>query len=312
MKWSHLLSSTHFTLVTDQRSVTFMFSNNQSSKIKNDKIQRWRMELSPFQYDIVYRPGKDNVAADTLSRACAMSSETTLTKLHVDLSHPGVTRLYHFVRTKNLPYSVSDVKKVISSCKACSVLKPKFVKPENPPLIKATQPLERLSLDFKGPLPSTSKHTYMLTIIDEYSRFPFVYPCKDMLTDTVIKCLSDLFSVFGMPSYVHSDRGPSFMSGKLKSYLHSKGIATSNTTKYNPPGNGQCERYNGIIWKAIRLSLYSQNLPVNCWESVLPDVLHSLRSLLNTSINCTPHERMFQHNRRSCNGTSIPSEVFDS
>ena len=307
MKWSHLLSASHFTLITDQRSVSFMFDNSHASKIKNDKILRWRMELSPFQFDISYRPGKDNIAADTLSRACATSSQSNLVKIHEDLCHPGVTRLYNFVRTKNLPYSVNDVKSVISNCKACSVLKPKFVKPVNPPLIKATQPFERLSIDFKGPLPSASKNKYMLTIVDEYSRFPFVYPCKDMLTDTVVDSLNDLFSIFGMPGCVHSDRGPSFMSDKLKTYLHSKGIATSNTTKYNPAGNGQCERYNGIIWKSIRLSLFTKNLPVTCWESALADALHSTRSLLNTSINCTPHERMFQHNRRSSNGTSIPT-----
>ena len=312
MKWAHLLSTTNFTLVTDQRSVSFMFNNKQSSKIKNDKIQRWRMELSPFQYDIIYRPGKDNIPADTLSRACTTSAESVLTKLHEDLCHPGVTRFFNFIRSKNLPYSVNDVKTVISNCKGCSILKPKFVKPLNTPIIKATQPFERISIDFKGPLPSVSKNKYMLTIIDEYSRFPFVYPCKDMVTDTVIGCLNDLFSIFGMPGYVHSDRGPSFMSEELKSYLHSKGIATSHTTKYNPSGNGQCERYNGVIWKSIRLSLHSRDLPVTCWENVLTDVLHSQRSLLNTSTNCSPHERMFQHSRRSSNGTSIPTWLTQS
>ena len=119
---------------------------------------------------------------------------------------PGVARLFNFIKTKNLPYSIDDVKSVTSACKGCSILKPKFIKPNNPPLIKATQPFERLNIDFKGPLPSTSSNHYMLTIIDEFSRFPFVYPCKDMVTDTVITCLNDLFSLFGMPAYVHSDK----------------------------------------------------------------------------------------------------------
>jgi len=33
------------------------------------------------------------------------------------------------------------------------------------------RPLERLNLDFKGPLQSNSKNNYLLVVIDEYSRF---------------------------------------------------------------------------------------------------------------------------------------------
>ena len=97
----------------------------------------------------------------------------------------------------------------------------------------------------------------MLTIIDEYSCFPFAIPCNDMRSDTVIKALSSIFSICGMPAYVRSDRGKSFISGELKSYLNARGIATSMTTPYNPNGNGQCEHYNADIWKAIVLTCRS-------------------------------------------------------
>ena len=40
---------------------------------------------------------------------------------------------------------------------------------------------------------------------------------------------------------------------------------------------------------------------------MLHDALHSVRSLLCTATNQTPHERMFTFQRRSCSGTSIPS-----
>ena len=43
------------------------------------------------------------------------------------------------------------------------------------------------------------------------------------------------------------------MSTDLKKFSHSRGIATNRTTPYNPHVNGQCERYNGTIWKTIRL-----------------------------------------------------------
>ena len=40
---------------------------------------------------------------------------------------------------------------------------------------------------------------------------------------------------------------------------------------------------------------------------VLSDVLHSIRSLLSTATNTTPHERFFGYQRRSSCGSSIPS-----
>ena len=43
--WSHLLRKRRFTLITDQRSVAFMYDNKKKSKIKNTKILNWRMEL---------------------------------------------------------------------------------------------------------------------------------------------------------------------------------------------------------------------------------------------------------------------------
>ena len=286
-----------------------MYDTQHRSRIKNDKIQRWRLELSQYNYDVVYRPGKDNHAADALSRAfCGSTFERVdLRHLHESLCHPGVARLMHFVRAKNLPFSLEDVKRVTNTCPICCEVKPQFFKPLQPHLIKATQPFERLSIDFKGPLPSVTKNRFILTIIDEFSRFPFAFPCADMTTQTIIDCLCQLFAIFGMPSFIHSDRGSSFMSSDLRSFLHNKGIATSRTTSFNPQGNGQVERLNHTLWRTILLTLKTRKLPTTHWEYVLLDALHSIRSLLCTATNATPHERMFAYNRRSPSGTSLPT-----
>ena len=47
--------------------------------------------------------------------------------------------------------------------------------------------------------------------------------------------------------------------------------------------NGQAERYNGIIMKTILLALDIYELLIKYWERVLPDVLHSICSLISTS-----------------------------
>ena len=134
-----------------------------------------------------------------------------------------------------------------------------------------------------------------------------MFPCSDISKSTVIKCLTTLFSLFGMPAFVYSDRGTSFMSHELQAFLREKGVATSRTTSYNTAGNGQVERYNGIVWKAVEMSLKSKNLHTKYWQVVLPDVLHSIRSLLCTATNETPHERFFRFPRWSSSGASIPT-----
>ena len=313
-KWSHFLSGRKFQLITDQKSVSFMFNCNSHGKVKNAKILRWRLELQQFDYDIVYRAGKLNTAPDALSRTfCSAVQDNTLEEIHEALCHPGVTRFYHYIKTKNLPYSVEDVRKVIGKCHVCAKEKPNFYRPPAVPLIKATQPMERLSVDFKGPLPSVTKNRYIFTVVDEYSRFPFVFPCANPDASSAVSCLMQLFSIFGACNYVHSDNASCFKSyDEFVSQMHQLGVATSNSSVYNPASNGQCERYNGIVWKNVKLAVASKGLKITQWESVLPQVLHSVRSLLCTSTNATPHERFFGFPRRSALGVSLPTWLSKS
>ena len=110
-----------------------------------------------------------------------------------------------------------------------------------------------------------------------------------------------------MPTFIHTDHGSEFMSSELKNVLLQKGISISRTTSYNPAGNGQIERLNGTLWKAIILALKTKGLPTSYWQEVLLDALHSIRSLLCTATNATPHQRMFSYQRKSTSGVSIPS-----
>ena len=238
---------------------------------------------------------------------CSAVASGNLYELHRALCHPGVTRMMAFVRSRNLPYSIDDVKAMCGSCVICNRCKPQFYRPIEGELIKATQPFERLSVDFKGPLPSVTRNKYLLVLIDEFSRFPFVYPCKDASTESVLQSCSHLFSIFGMPAHMHSDNGKAFKSKSYSTYMHAKGISTGYSTPYHPQGNGQVEKLNGTVWQTILLALEDRGLSVEHWESVLPDVLHSIRSLICTTTNETPHERLFIHRRKSVSGASVPS-----
>ena len=75
--------------------------------------------------------------------------------------------------------------------------------------------------------------------------------------------------------------------------------------------DGQVERYNGAVWKALIMAMKSRGLIlVTHWQDVLPDALHSLQSLLCTATNATVlHMRRFQiqQTRQSFSSGSVPT-----
>ena len=91
----------------------------------------------------------------------------------------------------------------------------------------STRSMERFSIYFMGPLSSALQNKYLLTIVDEYSRFPFAFPCPSPSAPCVMKCLDQIFALCRTAEFIHSDRGPSFIYRELKSYLTERGVATS-------------------------------------------------------------------------------------
>lgn len=111
-----LPDQTSFQLKTDQKSVSYMFDQRHKGKIKNDKSMRWWVELSCYSYDIIYRPGKENIPPDTFSHCtCAASQDDSLYQLHQLLGHPGITRMSLFFCTRNLPFPIEEVKRMTNS-----------------------------------------------------------------------------------------------------------------------------------------------------------------------------------------------------
>ena len=93
----------------------------------------------PYSYDIQFSPGKYNDGLDTFTRAkCASLSSNSLHDIHTALCQPGVTRLNHFIKTKNLPYSLDNIKQVCKECKICQEVKPRYYNPNKVKLVKVS------------------------------------------------------------------------------------------------------------------------------------------------------------------------------
>lgn len=69
VKWAldsfkYYLLGRHFTLETDHRALLWV----NKMKDSNARITRWYLSLQPYQFTVLHRPGKENLAADFLSR----------------------------------------------------------------------------------------------------------------------------------------------------------------------------------------------------------------------------------------------------
>lgn len=63
-KWKHYLMGSHFIILTDQKSLKFL----TDQRLLTEEQFKWASKLLGFDFEIRYRPGKDNQVADALSR----------------------------------------------------------------------------------------------------------------------------------------------------------------------------------------------------------------------------------------------------
>ena len=86
----YLLRDVHFILRTDHRNLTFLNESNMS------KVQRWKLAIQHFIFDIEHVSGKDNIIADALSHNCHQSQPPLIAPLF-SAPHPLTIDAIHFV-----------------------------------------------------------------------------------------------------------------------------------------------------------------------------------------------------------------------
>ena len=117
-RFSDLLRTSRVLVRTNQKALSFIFGPN-SSRAKNDKLNRWSLELSEYNFDISYQIGCQN-GVSTLQPSCKT--------LHETLVHPGVTRLYEYIQRHKVPISLDEAKRVTENCKTRALWKPRFLR----------------------------------------------------------------------------------------------------------------------------------------------------------------------------------------
>lgn len=183
--------------------------------------------------------------------------------------HPGAVTMKRTLRDSVWwPRMDKDIAQHAKDCRGCTVV----ARQDPPPPMKRYElpagPWQYLAMDFLN-VPEIG--TNFLVLTDYFSRFLVV---KDMkITDAghVKEVLEKIFIELGFPSTIQADNGPPFNSKELGEYFKSRNVKSPNTVPLWPQMNGEVERQNRGIVRALKIAK-AENIP---WKLALTEYVNS-------------------------------------
>ncbi|GJX52454.1 reverse transcriptase domain-containing protein [Tanacetum coccineum] len=261
---------------TDHSALKYLF-NKKDAKAR---LLRWVLLLQEFDFKVIDTKGAENYAADHLSRLenpvcadqiirrCVFGQEALeILKAY----HEGPTGGHHSANiTAQKVFDVGffwptiykDAYELIKSCDACQ--RQGKILHRDEMLQNAIQVCEIFNvwgIDFMGPFPSSRGNKYILVAVDYLSKWVEAKALPTNNVRVVVKFLKSLFSRFGAPRAIISDRGTHFCNDKFDKVM----------SKY------------GVTHRENRAS----------WSNKLDDALWAFRTAYKTPIGCTPYKLVY-------------------
>ena len=242
--------------------------------------------------NILYRKGED----DRDRVVVPVSLREEVLQLGHDVAsaaHQGTARTKERIKHSFYWYRMSrDIKNYVLGCTPCN--KSKAANRKNKfPLTQnhAGLPLEKVHIDFVGPLPVSAKgNQHILVIVDQFTKWLEIVPLPSQRAEVTARAVVDhFFARFGAAAQIVTDQGTNFEAGLFKQVCQILGIHKSRTTAWRPSANGQVERHNRTIKNAIRCYVSDHQRD---WDVNLPLIASAIRASVNRSTGYTPNRLM--------------------
>ena len=225
---------------------------------------------------------------------------SSLQQQTIDLAHAGHRGI---VATKALlrsrvyfPHMDSMVEQTLKECMACQTSTASHnVDPLKPSTLPAKEWSE-LSADFAGPLKDGS---YLLVIIDEYSRFPIVENVSSTSARAVIPVIDKILSLLGVCDSMRTDNGPPWNSDEWKKFTQYLGFKHRKITPLWPAANPYVERFMASLKRVIRTSFVEGK----SWKQEINAFLRCYRNTPHTTTGQIPSKLLLHRDIK----TTIPS-----
>ncbi len=116
------------------------------------------------------------------------------------------------------------------------------------PIPPGQRPFAIIHIDFLGPfVPSSRRHSELLVIVDNFTKFIRLRSCPSCSTVYVLKYLEEFVNNFGWPYCVITDRGRCFTASAFVNFCALNHIRHTLNSSQRPQSNGQVERINPIL-----------------------------------------------------------------
>jgi hypothetical protein len=96
--------------------------------------------------------------------------------------------------------------------------------------------------------------------------------------------MEGIFRIHGLPQSIRTDNGPPFAPKEFESFLQHLGIEHKKCISYWPQSNGEVERCNRTILKAIRIA----NLEGTSWKIAPENFLFQYRTTPHSTTGLSP------------------------
>ncbi|TLX70005.1 DDE-type integrase/transposase/recombinase, partial [Labilibacter sediminis] len=228
-------------------------------------------------------------------------SEQNAVLWHRRLGHANAKNLYRLAKNelvRGLP-----IKDFITfeKCVPCAQGK-HHRKPHKPKLVNSIDCiLQLLHMDLFGPVNvlSINRSAYCLVIIDDFSRFTWVFFLKSKSeTAELVKRFIVLIEnqTDKKTKGIRCDNGTEFKNAVLNQFCAENGIQRQFSSPHTPQQNGVAERRNRTLIEAARTMLCDSNLPVFFWAEAINTACYvQNRILINKRHMKTPYELLYGH-----------------
>nr|GEZ68181.1 reverse transcriptase domain-containing protein [Tanacetum cinerariifolium] len=145
-------------------------------------------------------------------------------------------------------------------------------------------------IDFMGPFLSSKGNKYILVAVNYLSKWveAKVLPTND--ARVVVKFLKSLFSRFGTPKAIFSDRGTHFCNDQFSRVMAKYGVTHRLSTAYHPQTSGQVKVTNCGLKRILKRTVGENHAS---WSDKLEDALWAFRTAFKTLIGCTPYRLVY-------------------